>query len=265
MRAFFENDRQFSDDFKSSFMLAIALHLCLLLLGFVISLIFKPYSNDAALEIIKASVRVDIVGMPKMTIEELKRLELPSEVSQVTSPQEQAAPEKEVESQAEVKPDDVVMPSETKPKKALSSFLQSYSSKKVEVKSPSKNGKGKKIDGLDSLILEGNKLSKGTALFGDTTDMANSAFVGYVQIIPDKVKEHWKLPSFLKDQNLQCRIHVWIGSRGEILKTNIRESSGNSEYDSRALSAIKAVTLAVPPAEIVTKLSSRGIILGFPL
>jgi TonB family protein len=265
VRAFFENDRQFSDDFKSSFMLAIALHICLLLLGFVISLIFKPSSDDAALEILKASVRVDIVGMPKMTIEELKRLELPSEVPQEPGPQEQAAQEKEVDSQAEVKADDVVMPSETKPKKALSSFLQSYSSKKVEVKSPSKNGQGKKINGLDSLILEGNKLSKGTALFGDTTDMADSAFVGYVQIIPEKVKEHWKLPSFLKDQNLQCRIHVWVGPRGEILKINIRESSGNSEYDSRALNAIKAVTLGVPPAEIVTKLSSRGIILGFPL
>lgn len=265
MRAFFENDRQFSDDFKSSFMLAIALHIGILLVGFVFSLVFKPSSDDAALEILKASVRVDIVGMPKMTIEELKRLELPSEVPAEPKAEAPAPQETQAEAQPELKPDDVVMPSDNKPKKALSSFLQSYSSKKVDVK-PSKNqGQGKKIDGLDSLILEGNKLSKGTALFGDTSDMADSAFVGYVQIIPEKVKEHWKLPSFLKDQNLQCRIHVWIGPRGEILKTNIRESSGNSDYDARALNAIKAVTLSVPPAEIVTKLSSRGIILGFPL
>ncbi len=263
MRAFFENDRQFSDDFKSSFMLAIALHICILLIGFVFNLIFKPFSDDAALEVLKASVRVDIVGMPKMTIEELKRLELPSEAPQ--EPTAEAPAPKEVETQAEMKPDDVVMPTEEKPKKALSSFLQSYSSKKVEVKPTSKTGQGKKIDGLDSLILEGNKISKGTALFGDSSDLADSAFAGYVNITLAKVKEHWKLPSFLKDQDLQCHIHVWIGPRGEILKTNIRKSSGNSDYDSRALNAIKAASLSVPPAEIVTKLSSRGFVLGFPL
>jgi len=263
LRAFFENEDQFSDDFKSSFMLAIAFHILLLLAGYVFSLFVNSPPDDAALELLKASVRVDIVGMPKMTIEELKRLELPSEVSQ--NPTAEAPAPKEVETEAEAKPDDIVMPSDNKPKKALSSFLQSYSSKKVDIKPTKNTGKGKKIEGLDSLILEGNKLSKGTALFGDTSDMADSVFVGYVQIIPEKVKEHWKLPSFLKDQNLQCRIHVWIGPRGEILKTQIRESSGNSDYDSRALSALKAATLGVPPAEIVTKLSSRGIILGFPL
>ncbi len=244
-------------------MLAIALHIGIILIGFVFSLFLKPSNDNAALEILKASVRVDIVGMPKMTIEELKRLDLPSEVPQ--EPSAEAPAPKEVESQAEVKPDDVVMPADNKPKKALSSFLQSYSSKKVDIKPTTKTGQGKKIDGLDSLILEGNKLSKGTALFGDTSDMADSVFVGYVQIIPEKVKEHWKLPSFLKDQNLQCRIHIWIGPRGEILKTQIRESSGNNDYDNRALSALKSVTLGVPPAEIVTKLSSRGIVLGFPL
>ena len=263
MRAFFENDSEFSDDFKSSFMLAVAFHLALILIGFIFSLFLKPSSDDAALEILKASVRVDIVGMPKMTIAELRKLDLPSEVP--SEPKLEAAKPKEVETQSEIKPDDIVMPSSEKPKKALSSFLQSYSSKKVNVKPAKKPGEGKKIDGLDSLILEGNKLSRGTALVGDSSDMADSVFVSYVQIIPEKVKEHWKLPSFLKDQSLQCRIHVWIGPRGEILKTQIRESSGNSEYDNRALNALKAVQLSVPPAEIVTKLSSRGIILGFPL
>lgn len=244
-------------------MLAVAFHLALVLFGFVFSLFLKPNTDDGALEILKASVRVDIVGMPKMTIAELRKLDLPSEVP--TEPQAEAAKPKEVETQAEIKPDDIVLPTEEKPKKALSSFLQSYSSKKMDVKPSKKTGQGTKIDGLDSLILEGNKLSKGTALIGDSSDMSDSTFVGYVQIIPEKVKEHWKLPSFLKDQSLQCRIHVWIGPRGEILKTQIRESSGNSEYDNRAINALKAVQLGVPPAEIVTKLSSRGIVLGFPL
>ena len=263
MRAFFENESEFSDDYKASFMLAIAFHLALVLLGFIFSLFTTSSQDDAALEILKASVRVDIVGMPKMTIAELKKLDLPSEVP--AEPIAEAPKSQEVETQAEIKPDDVVMPSQEKPKKALSSFLQSYSSKKVDVKPSQKTGQGTKITGLESLILEGNKLSKGTALYGDTSDMADSVFVGYVQIIPEKVKEHWKLPSFLKDQSLQCRIHVWIGSRGEVLRTQMRESSGNSDYDNRALSAVKSASLGVPPAEIVAKLSSRGIILGFPL
>jgi len=264
LRAFFENESEFSDDFKSSVMLATALHLLIVLIGFIFSLVLKPSNDDAALELLKSSVRVDIVGMPKMTIEELKKLDLPSEIP--AEPKAEAPAPQEAEVKTEIKPDDIVMPSEeAKPKKALSSFLQSYSSKKVETKPAKKAGQGTKVDGLDSLILEGNQLSKGTALFGDNSDMADSTFVGYVNVMSEKVKEHWKLPSFLRDQSLQCRIRVWVGPRGEVLKTQIFEASGNSDYDSRALNAIKSAQFNPPPAEIVTKLSNRGIILGFPL
>jgi colicin import membrane protein len=257
----------YSDDYKSSFMLAIALHLFLILIAFIVGrVLHSQYSRDAGLEIIQASVRVDVVGMPKMTLKELKELEsMP--VAPVEEPKVVEASKTE-EVKPEIKPDDLVVPDESAPKrKSLTSFLTDYSSQKVKVDTKTKKGdKAAKLQGLDSLIIEGNRISKGTALVGSNSDMADSVFVGYVQRLPERVREHWRLPGYLKEQELKCRMHVWIGVRGEILRTEVRESSGNNEFDSRAEAAIRAAApFTVPPPEVAPKLATRGIILGFPL
>lgn len=266
MKPTYYNDTLSTDEFKSSLMLAIAFHLFLILMAFIIGRFFTTAGPDeAALEILKASVRVDIVGMPKLTIQELRKLELPSE-AQMQAAADVPAQSKETVTEAPPKPDDVVMPAKEAPKKPLSSFLSDYSSKKLDTpKAQAKNPSPQKIEGLDSLILEGNKISKGTALVGETSDIADTMFVGYVQTLPEKIREQWRLPTYLREQVLTCRIHIWIGARGEILKTQIRESSGNSDYDARAVAAIKAASLSAPPSEIVSKISTRGIVLGFPL
>jgi colicin import membrane protein len=262
-----ERDRHYiSDDFKSSFMLAIALHLFLIMIAFIAGrVIYKTMKPDAAMEIMRASVRVDVVGMPKMTLQELKEMELPAEAP-TAEPNPAEATKTEI-TEAPAKPYDVVMPDEKKTTKSFSNFLQEYSTKKVKTSTKTKQGdRAGKPTGLDSLIVEGNRLSKGTALTGDTSDMANSAFVGYVQTLPDRVREHWRLPGFLREQQLKCRIHIWIGLRGEILKTEIRESSGNSEFDTKAEAAVRAAApFGVPPVDAAPQLSARGIILGFPL
>lgn len=262
-----ESDRHWmSDEFKSSIMLAVALHLFLIMIAVIVGRVVQnKFQPDAAMEILRASVRVDVVGMPKYTLQELKAMELPSE-----SPSETPAPQEATKTEvteAPPKPDDLVIPDEKKSTKSFSNFLQEYSSKKVKTSTKTKPGeKGGKPSGLDSLIIEGNRLSKGTALTGDTSDMANSAFVGYVQTLPDRVREHWRLPGFLREQALKCRVHVWIGMRGEILKTEIKESSGNSEFDSKAEAAVRsAAPFGVPPVDAAPQLAARGIILGFPL
>lgn len=268
-----ERDRSwYSDEFKSSFMLAVALHLFLILVAFIVGrVVQKTMEPDAAMEIMRAAVRVDVVGMPKMTLQELKQLQLPAEAPrEVPQPAQETRAEEPTE--AAPKPDDLVVPSDKpatgKPAKAFASFLQEYSNKKIKVsKTPVKGDRAGKAGGLDSLILEGNRLSKGTALTGDISEMSNTVFVGYVQTLPERVREHWKLPGFLREQqDLKCRVQVWIGARGEILKTQIRESSGNSEFDSRAEAALRAAApFTPPPVEAAALLSGRGVILGFPL
>lgn len=262
-----QNEQWFSDDFKSSLMLAIALHLFLIMSAFIVGrIILKFVDPEPAIEIIQASVRVDVVGMPKMTLQELKALESLPEQAKDAKPVEAAKVE---EAQVPVKPDDVVMPDDSKPaaKKSFTDLLNDYSTKKIKLADKAKNGeKSGKILGLDSLIIEGNRLSKGTALTGTTSDMADSVFVGYVQTIPEKVREHWRLPGYLKEQNLKCRIHIWIGLGGEIIKLAVRESSGNAEFDSKAEAAIRAAApFAAPPVDAAPKIATRGVVLGFPL
>lgn len=262
-----ERDRQwFSDDFKSSFMLAIALHIFLIMIAFIAGRVLGVVSgsDNSAVEILSASVRVDVVGMPKFTVEELRQMELPTEAPAEKPMQAEAT--KVEEAPDVVKPDDIVIP-DNKPKKSLTSFLQDYSSQKVKTATKEKKGeKGGKVSGLDSLIIEGNRLSKGTALVGNNSDIADPVYVGYVQTLPEKVRQNWRVPSYLKEQNLKCKIQFWIGPRGEILKSTIFESSGNSEYDNIALEAVKAsAPFAPPPVEAAPRLGSRGLILGFPL
>ncbi len=257
----------YSDDFKSGFMLALALHIFVVLLAFIAGRLLQNRSHDDALAVLKASVRVDVVGMPKLTLQELRAME-----ASVEAPKEDAQPAAEVKptaAEAPPKPDDLVLPSEEKKQvaKSFSNLLADYSTKKVAVeKKPTKGVVGGKVTGLEGLIVEGNRLSKGTALTGDVSDEASSAFTNYVQTLPDRVREHWRLPGFLKDQELKCRVQIWIGPRGELLKTAVRESSGNSEYDARAEQAVKsAAPFVAPPTEIASNLATRGIVLGFPL
>jgi colicin import membrane protein len=254
----------FNDEFKSSIMLALALHCCVLMVAFIVAKILIPTSPpDAALEILKASVRVDVVGMPKMTIAELRSLQAEATPPKADPQPSQATKAETVE--APPKPDDIVLPAK-EPKKSLGSLLADYSSKKVPTTKKETKGDARGKSQLDSLILEGNRLSKGTALVGDVSDTADAPFVAYVQTLPELVRAHWRLPSFLKDQNLQCRVHVWVSANGQLIRTQLRESSGNSDYDNRAILAIQqASPFPPPPAEAAEKLASRGIILGFPL
>jgi len=259
------DDHWYSDDYKSSLMLAVSLHCLLLMVAFIVARILVPsVPEDAALEILRASVRVDVVGMPKMTLQELRELQ-----AEATPPRPEPKPTQATKAEpteAPPKADDIVMPGQ-EAKKKLGSLLADYSAKKVPKSEKDTKGESKgKNDGLDSLILEGNKLSRGTALVGDVSETADTPFVAYVQTLPELVRAHWRLPSFLKDANLQCRLHLWIGERGDILRIQVRESSGNKEYDDRAVLAVKsAAPFPVPPSEAQAKLGSRGIILGFPL
>ena len=230
--------------------------------------------NDKV-EIINASVRVDVVGMPKYTLQELKELQK----EMANSPVQPAEPAKTVKETVEAKktdtPDvikegDLVIKEKSKDtakaKSSLSNLLANYSDKKVapkDAKKGTKDGTGKD---LAALIIEGNRLSKGSSITGDYSDTENSAYVTYVQTIPAQVKPHWKLPPFLMGKNLRCRVRLYIGQTGQIIKTEIYESSGEPEFDSRAEQALRnAAPFASPTSEVAAQLSRSGVILGFPL
>lgn len=260
-----------TSSFTKKFLISCTLHMCLLLLaatvGKVVSTIWK--TND--IEIIRSSVRVDIVGMPKFTIQELKEMEknavdLPKEPEAVKAPDKVDA---KTETEDVIKKDDLVIQEEGKEKeKKKTSFLNTLSDyAKVKVNKDTKKGKvdGKANENLKALALEGNRLSQGTALTGDYSDEASSEFAGYVQTLPGTIRPNWNLPPHLQSDSLKCRIRIYISPTGKVLTLQIVESSGNPEYDERAERAIRSTNFPAPSEAVAKRLTKSGIILGFPL
>lgn len=254
--------------FTKDFLISLGAHVLLLLLAFaggeVISRVFQ--SNDV--EIIRSSVRVDVVGMPKFTVQELKKMQAEPVAPAEPEVAKGAKEESKTEVEDVIKKDDLVIQEVSKKKK--SSFLNminDYSSKKVTAKAEVKGQtKGVGNKNLDSLILEGNRLSKGSALVGDYTDAENSEFSSYVQSLPGVIKPFWKLPSYLMDKNLRCRIKIYLSPAGNLLKVELQESSGQPEFDARAERAVRDAAPFPKPSEVVgARLTNSGIILGFPL
>ena len=251
---YYEIDGQWNDEFKSSLMLSIAIHV-FFLLGFVVFSWMLKSEKDNSIEVIKSSVRVDVVGMPKFTIQELRQMQKESGQSTITS---------DVKEDVKIEKNDIVI--EKKATKIdLSGMLKKYS-EQDSIDTSKKAKKKKRID-LSKVIYEGNQVSSGSSLTGDASEGDLTPFHEYVQKIPDFVRPYWKLPSFLLEQELTCRVRIFINSAGRVIKMELYESSGNSDYDNRALDAIKAAMPLPAPEQgaVANRLVSNGVILGFPL
>ncbi len=221
------------------------------------------------IKLMESAVRVDVVAMPEMTLRELKAINL----NDVNDSKGQLA-EPVAKSEAPIKPDDIVMKTEP-PKKDFKSFLKELGqklSKKDKTKVLEKGTpKGTKINDdlradFKNLVVAGNKLSEGRALVGVGTQSISAEYEKYLGGIPDHVRPFWLLPSYLTKSALQCRIRIYLGRDGVIIKAVVFESSGNEEYDERAILAVqKASPFPVPPVAFLPKVVNGEIILGFPL
>jgi len=202
---------------------------------------------------IVSAIRVDLVGMPTHTIQELKKLSAQA-----------AASRKE-----KLKTSDKGLKYLKKGKaKSLKDLLKGEASKDLSVKA-TKGKKGKKKGKLNKelggLILQGNKVSKGWAIVGDTREMVLDEFGKYVAGLPDHVRPNWKLPAYLMKKNLNCRVQIYIGPKGELKKAKLFKSSGNREYDRKALEAVRETSFPVPSDTVKQKVERGQVLLGFPL
>ena len=255
-------------DFNRNFLISLGVHVWLVVMAWLAADVFKNVFQDKNIEIIRSSIRVDVVGMPKLTVQELKAMQRDT-VDPEPIEVKGAKVETKVETEDVIKKDDLVIQEESKKKKtSFLNMISDYSNKKIAPKVAKKgaNTGVKTNKNLDSLILEGNRLSKGTSLTGDFSDQENSEFSSYVQTIPEQVRKFWKLPSYLKDKDLKCRVKVYLAVTGAILKMELVESSGLPEFDARAQSALReASPFAKPSEQVAQRLANYGIILGFPL
>lgn len=217
------------------------------------------------LKLIESSVRVDLVGMPKFTLKELQNMApvAPAVETEVENIQETEAPSEEVVEEPAKDAIEV-----KKPKVNFLSKIKSLSKKKIKVikTKPTKSVPSKiNSSKLNNLILEGNKISKGSALTGKVNSETQGEYIRYIEEIPNFVRPYWKLPTFLMNQGLKCRIRVFINKSGKIFKSEIIESSGNEQYDQFALKSLSRVTLPKPSQTYYESVLRGSVVLGFPL
>ncbi len=269
-------DTTSDQEFYKHLLISFGAHALVILLSFLGGKLMLSVlrSGSTDVEVIRSSIRVDVVGMPKFTVQELKQLE--PEVAQPAPVEEPKGVKEEVreapkeETEDVINKGDLVIQEEGKKKKKASflNILADYSSKKVDAKKEKKGSKqGTSDKNLDSLVIEGNRLSKGSALTGEYTDQELSEFESYVQNLPTHVRRHWTLPQFLRDRaDLKCRIRIHLSATGQLVAAELVQSSGDAEYDARAEKAVRASDPFPVPAEGAKKrLTSSGIILKFPL
>jgi len=235
--------------------------------------LFSSMTTAKKYTVIQSAVRVDVVEMPKMTLKELKVVEL----NKGGAVAEEIAPEPVAKKVAQppVAESDVKFLKKKKKKNFLS-MLKEIGKKKVDTKRKNK-GKKKRAKGnglgavaeseLNKMIFAGNKLSKGSAIVGTLGESETGDFADFSLQLPDIVRPHWNLPAYLKNnEELQCRIQIFLSKNGEVIKASIIESSGNNDYDAKALEAIKrASPFPYVPSSIIKRVLAGEIVLGFPL
>lgn len=258
--------KSFDRDFNKNFLVSFGAHCLLVLLSFAGGELVSKVFTSGDVEIIRSSVRVDVVGMPKFTVQELKKMQAQPIIENEPEVAKGAKEETKTETEDVIKKDDLVIQEQGKKKASFLNMLNDYSSKKVTAKVEKKGTKAGAGDkNLDSLIIEGNRLSKGSALVGDYTDEQNSEFSAYVQNLPGIIRPFWKLPSYLLEKDLRCRIKIYLSPEGKLLKLELTESSGTEEFDKRAEAAVRSATFPKPSSDVGNRLTNSGIILGFPL
>lgn len=261
------SDTTMDRDFTKNFLISCGVHALLVLMAYLAGTTFVKLFESGNVEIIRSAVRVDVVGMPKFTIKELK--EIQAEPIAKAEPEPQGAKTEtkiETETADVIKKDDLIIEEKAKKKASFLNLITDYSSKKV---APSERKKGQSKSAnkdLDSLIIEGNRLSKGSALVGEYSDAEASELSAYVQTLPELVRVHFKLPSYLLSQTLNCKIAVYLSATGHVIRTQLMNSSGNNEYDARADKAIRDASPFPKPSDTLgPKLPNSGIVLKFPL
>ncbi|EQC50684.1 energy transducer TonB [Bacteriovorax sp. DB6_IX] len=227
----------------------------------------KEKAISKKMRVIGKAIKVDVVAMPKMTIQELKKMApAPGKLDK--------APAKKVTSKGG--DENTVFKKENK-KKSFADMLKELSQRKVKKAKAQPQKKAQKTaqdsgaggfkgKNLSKILALGNKLSEGNSYTGGAGSNSGDIFDTYATEVSETVRQWWKLPGYLMNKNLSCRVQIYISSRGKLLKYRVIESSGNKDYDDRAVRALQRVgSFPIPQKEIAARVAAGDIALAFPL
>jgi TonB family protein len=230
----------------------------------VVSSVIGPTDAEKRLLLNKQSIRVDVVDLPSLKMQDLYKVDLTKEAA-TEAPSKVSKKEKEVE--------EVAPPASSK---AMKLPEEGKSSKKTRLKELQKTfraeakrqellAKYKKqvssISGDKRPILGGNILSKGGSVQGDVAGEEDE----FKASVKAHVLKFWTSPPSAMGQGYKVKIAVKISPAGRVLSKKIIKSSGRADFDTSAMDAIEAADpFPAPPENLKRIILQEGVQCGFP-
>lgn len=247
--------------FRQFFLFSLGLHILLVIYLIAKSILFPDQPTEYF-----PSLRVDLVGLP-----DLKKADTvtpkPAEPDPTSAP---PAFQKPVP-KPDIKPD---IKADAKATAEADDFA--VQKKKADHKKKEKEAQKKLKAALERIkaierikamtsgeMVRGNQVSKGSALSGEAKTSLETT---YFDVVLERVQSNWELPKWLQDQNLSAKVMIYLDARGGLKSFQFVKPSGNEQFDSEVKRTLQASSpFPLPPSEIASDLSGKGILLGFPL
>lgn len=251
---------------SQSFIFSIVLH-SLLLLFFIGQKVFTPQLKPMVIE---PTLRVDLVGLPDLTKNEMPEALLRNAPKEIPAPVpekiKEAEPPKLIEKAEMSIPDKKIpppkkgIPEKTVPlKNQISNALNRIKS----IESLKMEQEASERDTQNATLIKGNRISKGSSLSGAAKEALE---VSYFEKVKDALNDNWALPPWLARLPLSAQVLIQIDAEGHVLSSRFIKSSGNSQFDQMVKTTIQeTIPFPRPPKNLLSQISEKGFVLGFPL
>lgn len=252
-------------DFNAGFRQSLYLHLGIALIVILKGLVFpsQPIRYTPAL-------RVDIVGLPDILKKDLPKVQKSNSEQNLTDALKTAT-----QAAQQIKPIKIPIQAPTKAEPITQDEI-AFRPKKIQPKTEDVRKKNTnalaRIRSLDKLaepehpkgvVIRGNAISHGTSLSGDAKESTED---NYLDILRDRLQENWELPVWLARQKLAAQAQIFLDSQGRLHHFRLTKSSGNPQFDDAVKRSIQASQpFPPPPKNVVSAISSNGVLIGFPL
>jgi protein TonB len=239
---------------------AIGISLALHLAGFLF-LWAKSMLIPARTLVIPPSLRVDLVGLPDQKPAESVPVEpaKPEPAGEpATAPAPAPAPEPDGMAGLRKSAKELIRKKKKEPSKKEKSAQKKLKKALARIRA---------LERIKALAGEskakGNRVSKGSSLTGEAKRSLEET---YFEVVLERVRTHWELPKWLREQNRSARVMIRLDGQGRIRNFEFVQSSGSEPFDTEVRRALQsAAPFPVPPEGISSDLSREGIVLGFPL
>lgn len=217
-------------------------------------------------------LRVDMVGLPDLTKEEMRDLkEAAKEAAEKQESQATPAPaEKDSAEEMALQQEKAAEKEKAKKLKAKEKEEERKKQRAEALEKIKRDNERKaaldriqKNMGADPVVIKGNQLSAGTALEGKEASNPSEIYQSTLQM---RIRENWELPPWIQRQNLRALVRIFIDANGRIIRIMKVQLSGNPQFDSQVeKSLIEAQPFPPPPVELQSTLINNGVSIGFPL